>query len=254
MHDSWEVQGLDLSVVASDVRLIWKSEIDVLEILGNCWTCSHHLQHSPKYCSARWIIAEVSVVVVPNPCKLIVFQHWGPLSWYQYCWWYHSLWGYVVLEGLCIDHQNPTVHVECEGAQNGFGPSPCLHPQFPSPFWRKFGTRNSAGNYHICVIGDNNAGFVTFLETIKDMHGYSETCLLNRGVQVPHVMFRTVVNLSMHSWLSMLGCSWPFDDWLRTWLLQSHFVVAWRSKRFHVLWKWCCICYRAHEYRLGRNG
>ena len=48
MHDSWEVQGLDLSVVASDVRLIWKSEIDVLEVLGNCWTCSQHLQHSPS--------------------------------------------------------------------------------------------------------------------------------------------------------------------------------------------------------------
>ena len=51
------------------------------------------------------------------------------------------------------------------------------------------------GNYHICVIGDNNAGFVTCLETIKDMHGYSEICLLNRGVQVPHVMFCTVVNM-----------------------------------------------------------
>ena len=24
-----------------------------------------------------------------------------------------------MLEGMCIDHQNPTVHVECEGAQNG---------------------------------------------------------------------------------------------------------------------------------------
>ena len=33
MHDSWEVQGLDLPVVGSDVRLIWKSEIDVLEVL-----------------------------------------------------------------------------------------------------------------------------------------------------------------------------------------------------------------------------
>ena len=48
MHDSWEVQGLDLSVVASDVRLIWKSEIDVLEVIGNGWTCSQHLQHSPS--------------------------------------------------------------------------------------------------------------------------------------------------------------------------------------------------------------
>ena len=48
MHDSCEVQGLDLSVVESDVRLIWKSEIDILEVLGNCWTYSQHLQHSPS--------------------------------------------------------------------------------------------------------------------------------------------------------------------------------------------------------------
>ena len=50
MHDSRDVQGLDLSVVGSDadVRLIWKSEIDVLEVHGNWWTCSQHLQHSPN--------------------------------------------------------------------------------------------------------------------------------------------------------------------------------------------------------------
>ena len=48
MHDRWEVQDIDLSVAGSDVRLIWKSEIDVFEVLGNCWTCSRHLQHSPS--------------------------------------------------------------------------------------------------------------------------------------------------------------------------------------------------------------
>ena len=48
MHDSWEVQDIDLSVVGSDVRLLWKSEIDVFEVLGNCWTYSQHLQHSPS--------------------------------------------------------------------------------------------------------------------------------------------------------------------------------------------------------------
>ena len=47
-HDRCEVQGLDLSVVDSDVRLTWKSEIDVVKVLGNCWTYSQHLQHSPS--------------------------------------------------------------------------------------------------------------------------------------------------------------------------------------------------------------
>ena len=51
------------------------------------------------------------------------------------------------------------------------------------------------GNYLICLVGDNNAGFVMCLETIEDMHGYSEICFLNCVVQVPHVMFCTVVNL-----------------------------------------------------------
>ena len=56
-------------------------------------------------------------------------------------------------------------------------------------------------------------------------------------------------SLSMHSWVRMLGCSWSFDHWLRTWLLQQHFVVAWWSKLCSVLSKWCCLCYRSPEYR-----
>ena len=48
MHNSWEVRDIDLSVVGSDMRLIWKSELDVFEVLGNCWICSQHLQHSPS--------------------------------------------------------------------------------------------------------------------------------------------------------------------------------------------------------------
>ena len=48
MHDRCEVQCIDLSVVDSDVRLIWKSEIDVLEVLETGWTCSQHLRHSPS--------------------------------------------------------------------------------------------------------------------------------------------------------------------------------------------------------------
>ena len=48
MHDSCEVQCLDLLVVDSDVRLILKSKIDVLDVLGNCLTYSQRLQHSPS--------------------------------------------------------------------------------------------------------------------------------------------------------------------------------------------------------------
>ena len=101
----------------------------------------------------------------------------------------------MVLEGLCIDHQNTPVHVECEGAQNGLWCLSLPVPTVPQSLLEKVWHTKQWGNYHICVIGDNNAGFVTCLETIKDMHGYSEICLLNRGVQVPHVMFCTVVNL-----------------------------------------------------------
>ena len=43
MHDRCEVQDIDLPVVDSDVRLISKSEIDVLEVLETGWTCSQHL-------------------------------------------------------------------------------------------------------------------------------------------------------------------------------------------------------------------
>ena len=99
-----------------------------------------------------------------------------------------------MLEGLCIDH-NPTVHVESEGAQDSGGASPCPYPQFHQSLLEKFGHMIQEGNYHICIVGDNNAGFVTCLETIKDMHGYSEICLLNCGLQVPFVLFCTVVNL-----------------------------------------------------------
>ena len=48
MHDGCEVQFPDLSVVDSDVRLTWKSETDVLEVLENCWICSQHLLRSPS--------------------------------------------------------------------------------------------------------------------------------------------------------------------------------------------------------------
>ena len=46
-QDRCEVQCLDLSVMDSDVRLIWKSEIDVIKVLGKYWTCCQHLQYSP---------------------------------------------------------------------------------------------------------------------------------------------------------------------------------------------------------------
>ena len=61
-----------------------------------------------------------------------------------------------MLAGLCIDHQNPTVHLEYEGAQHGWWCLSLSVPSVPLSLLDKVWHTKQYGTYHICIGGDND--------------------------------------------------------------------------------------------------